>query len=1323
MQVVGKVQGTRRLPPPAWVPSIKAETGGLDSRVSIVPPGGGPQSDAPQTDKVNTHGAVAALTNATTAVTTESLSQPTAWTSRAPTTVASGGLAANKPFFQRPPPVTSSTTTSTTSSKPEERKPSSTQAGGGASEIVGEPTGWAAITEEEPNFDERILFSDDEESQEDSKSTLKSSVSARIATQSDANTTTGASIVVPPSKQSAPVLGSFNEPEPVSHTEPSRPFSSAFGGMSSSVYDEPAREKVSDAWSNTDSSSTFAAYNAPPVSRHPNTLPFANSALGAHCSVGSESDRALTIGQYMQHPIQSQGVNPSFPDSYFPSAIPPNRMASSGGLLDSILPPTDADTELQNAQRQARTQEFRSAVERARISRQQREVFSTEDENLLQKSVVNLISESCDSSHTHATQAPTQSMLLSPGHPVVPPVISGVIPQQLLLPGAYPQGAGQNRPSLAAAAAAATAAAMVCGAGGAPTRLGTPGAAPNLAKIPHSQPLPVSSHSAVNMVGSWQGPGTLPPNIPTTGFTNPKPPTVPQVLQSALSMATSAAPGAHPNGVFLNPDFFVERLLEILNQQQVVRPQSTPQSSAPSRTLLQPTETVAPTSTHEQGRLLQPGSMGTPSKGTFSENQFNDSDLTELSQQIESTLKTESPTSMQNVAPSISEQTSVASSTGKQQTQQQQVKRVPMLMDVKVPTSTSRNLAHLWEQDDYLSGPSGRGGRGRSKLFSAEKSRGGSGDHRGAVNPIASHEDYDGSSNVRSWHSKNSRRVFNGPKPEQENPLTNSDIQLEVTHSSRSDAKPSYGSEPEEYTTRAEGFHDDPSTSNRRYDPSSGSFEAGNTNRQISGTSKQRNKPAHNDAQEGESNGQRRTDYSRQHDRVRRGRGGSGFYYSSSSLMTVDLKFFLERTTLRTDRVSTAMRLSRSRIRGLLVVVSAAEATLCRPGVIDLKQVQRISKAQEKPASYELPVEDYDEGDLPTVRVPPMDTAFKSSRTHYTRGHRSATFQRGGLRRIASSRTSGTQQQQTKRSTGSNIQGSRRYRDSQNRFRDDKDGDGGAAAGGGSGTGRSTMGGDGANTYGSGGSSGTNGCNELGDNQNGGGSRNKGSSNDSAHDGNDRLPNSQIRTAEKSCPTDAESNDNNTASSSADVSRPQRQVPAARGTVGDACDAEEWETATEGSSDPESASSNPGTRGNLTIRLSNHTDDSVTVCTDSKPVVSESCAVQSMASGSLSVHYGDTNVADCASRATSLSSTMVISSALNSAIGSAALGHELTQASGSGRAGCHLYEHDKYPHDRRGSGGGSGGLFNFAPSEYVLKADPSDLKFYKTDSHYSLFRV
>lgn len=38
---MGKLQGTRRNPPPPpWVPSIKAEMGGQDTKVNIVPPGG-----------------------------------------------------------------------------------------------------------------------------------------------------------------------------------------------------------------------------------------------------------------------------------------------------------------------------------------------------------------------------------------------------------------------------------------------------------------------------------------------------------------------------------------------------------------------------------------------------------------------------------------------------------------------------------------------------------------------------------------------------------------------------------------------------------------------------------------------------------------------------------------------------------------------------------------------------------------------------------------------------------------------------------------------------------------------------------------------------------------------------------------------------------------------------------------------------------------------------------------------------------------------------------------------------------------------------------
>ncbi|THD25931.1 hypothetical protein D915_003280 [Fasciola hepatica] len=1518
MQVVGKVQGTRRLPPPAWVPSIKAETGGLDSRVSIVPPGGGgwgaptesrttsgtgtvpevgstvdptplssmngslsreaigtsfepaytrslgnkseestdetskcgPQNDSPQTDgenKVNSH-ATAANVNSSTTVGTGTLTQPNAWTSKTQTTVASGGLAANKPFFQRPPPVTSSATT-TTSSRTEERKPSSAQAGGGASEIVGEPTGWAAVTEEEPNFDERILFSDEEESQEDSKDTLKSTSSSRITAQNDVASHSNAAARIPPAKQTNHVSESFGQPESASHTETNKTFSSAFGGMSS-IYDEAPREKVSDAWSISESSSNFAAYTAPAVSRHPGTLPFGSPAMSTHCGMSTDDDRVLPVGQYMQHSAPSQGINTStYPDPYFSNPISANRMTGSGGLLNSILPPADADTELQNAQRQARTQEFRSAVERARISRQQRETFSTEGESILQKSVVNLISEPCDSSHTHAAQLSNPSMLLSPGHSVVPPVISGVMPQQLLLPNAYPQSVGQNRSSIAAAAAAATAAAMVCGAGGVPARLSTPRVGPNLVKVPQSQPLSLSSHSAANMVGSWQGPGSLPPNVPTTGFNNPKPPTVPQVLQSALSMATSGTPSAHPNGVFLNPDFFVERLLEILNQQQVVGPQSTPQTSS-NRTLLQSTEAVTCNQALEPGRLIPGDRVETPSKGTFGEEQFDD--LTELSQQMESVLKTESPVPVQGAIPVTSDQASMTSSIGKQQTQtqqqQQQVKRVPGLMDVKVPTSTSRNLAYLWEHEDYLSGTSGRGGRGRSKIFTAEKSRGGSrgrraggrfasddisilrtnsGDRRSAINPSGSHEDYDKTSSNRPWNSKASRRIFNGSKTESENPLTTSDMQVEPAMGSRSDAKPSYGSEPEEYAERTEAFQDEPITSNRRYELSSGTFEAGNVSRQASGASKQRIKPVHGDAQENEPNGQRRSEYSRQHDRVRRGRGGSGFYYSSSRTFNneegsskhtysaeqkpypratrggsstggsgtfptrshrsgtsgvhpesnsrrrnleepvetfdhdnrVFHAYGEEYQTQRAQRENRRDRewrshepveektfqKSRGHSRTLDVRRISAYRDECHfsdsesrvaeskrsqhrhyppnqrnrshdgqritqksnsrqnPSGQAQQHVSQLTEAEERPtlpmqmqektASYDAPVDDYEDDDLPTVRVPPMDTTFKSARNHYARGHRSATFQRGsGLRRIASNRTSGTQQQQTKRSAGSAMQGSRRYRDIQNRYRDDKDGDGGAAAGGGSGAGRSNISGDGANVYGAGGSSGANGCSDLGDNQNGGGSRNQGSSNDSAQDEGGRPPNTQPQNsgAPKSHNSaDAESNENNTTSNSQDASRLQRYISTARGTVGDACDAEEWETATEGSSDPESASSNPTAGGNLTLLLPSHTDGNVTVCADSKRVTTDFCAIQSMANGSLSVHYGDTNVADCASSATSLSSTLVVSSAPNSSIGSAAVG--LNQTSGSGRAGCQLYEHGKYPHDRRGSGGGSGG--------------------------------
>lgn len=54
LQLVGKLQGTRRNPPPPpWVPSIKAEMGGQDTKVNIVPPGGSGWGTGPSNNTVS----------------------------------------------------------------------------------------------------------------------------------------------------------------------------------------------------------------------------------------------------------------------------------------------------------------------------------------------------------------------------------------------------------------------------------------------------------------------------------------------------------------------------------------------------------------------------------------------------------------------------------------------------------------------------------------------------------------------------------------------------------------------------------------------------------------------------------------------------------------------------------------------------------------------------------------------------------------------------------------------------------------------------------------------------------------------------------------------------------------------------------------------------------------------------------------------------------------------------------------------------------------------------------------------------------------------
>uniref|UniRef100_A0A5K4FEU8 BAT2_N domain-containing protein n=1 Tax=Schistosoma mansoni TaxID=6183 RepID=A0A5K4FEU8_SCHMA len=788
MQVVGKLQGTRRLPPPAWVPSIKAETGGLDSRVSLVPAGGGgwgapstSSADQPPVSSTTTdslpvvstlpsvNGALYSETvgnslepaytkfaygNSDMGVTGVSTLKDTSVGVNGPVKTnkteeavkdkvssqllkppsdkpgSSGGLAANKPFFQRPTPIVTTSSTATTTSKSE----IPTKVDGGAREIVGEPSGWVAIGQDEPDFDERIIFSDDEEYE---VKPVRSTTTTNISEQS-------AQFLIPPPSTVKTSL----------HAMPMKPFvnpSTNLQGacviqsqstVSQNMYG--SNLMTSNTWSAADVSYTrncSVSHPGPP----PLNLPYSIASINT-CGITSDANRSLPSGQFMNH-VTSPGVI----DSFYSTHPLQSRLAVSiaSGITDSVRSATDVDAELQQAQRQARTQEFKNAVERAQQARARQklsESCSVENDNMLPKSALGLLPSMSENRPFPLVSAPFTTTACQPDpnclfpmgdHSSVNHMLS--TPPPNMLP-AFPTSGPLD---ITAAIAAATAAAIAYTGGadsGVPERSRTemPLSVPSV--IPQTQvPMPVSSNTVT--AGTWQTQFGSNNSMPAAMVRLlSQQPLMAQLLQNALKMSAgnSQVPKStqNPQGAFLNPDFSVERFLEIFNQSQMNWPQGPPISS-PKNTLSSESNTQVTISTmrHDQSSTSTVDSClrsqfasttsipGNPDGTVGSQNVKESDGSSEKTRRVHRV----SQSSSRSDVPVVTTSSTVTSSNSPSQ----RTTRVPGLMDIKVSCASSQHLAHLWDKEDHLLEPVSRGFRGRGKSLISYKPQRGSAKGRG----------------------------------------------------------------------------------------------------------------------------------------------------------------------------------------------------------------------------------------------------------------------------------------------------------------------------------------------------------------------------------------------------------------------------------------------------------------------------------------------------------------------------------------------------------------------------------------------------------------
>ncbi|CAH8670256.1 unnamed protein product [Heterobilharzia americana] len=765
MQVVGKLQGTRRLPPPAWVPSIKAETGGLDSRVSLVPAGGGgwgapptstcnteqPTVPSPESDNVATVPKLpsvnGALYSETVGISLEPAYAKTAYGNSGPSITgpsitkadtsvgvngpvktsdthqsvdevqpkdkvpnqllkslndkpsSGGGLAANKPFFQRPVPIVTTSCTATTISTKSE---SPSKPGSGAREIVGEPSGWVAIGQDEPDFDERIIFSDDEDC--DEVKPARSVTSAHL-TEHPAQF----SMSPPPTAVKSNL-----------HPIPMKPFVNPVTSLSADcavqshstlpqkVYMEDSSMITSDPWSSANIYTVNSSASHPrPITQN---LPYSMSSVNTHCGITPETNRLVPSSQFINH-ATSTGVM----DSFYSTHPLQNRLTVpiTNSVADSVRSATDVDSELQQAQRQARTQEFRNAVERAQQARARQrlsESCSADSDSMLSKSALGLLSTMPENRPISSVPSPFvttacqagPNYLFSMSDPSVSSVLN--VPAHGLLPQAFPTSGPLD---ITTAIAAATAAAMAYTGGsdgGVPVRSGMeiPISVPTI--IPHTQvPISVSSNTAA--AGSWQAAFASGNSMPAALVRLlSQQPHMAQLLQNALNMSV----GSSAQGVF----------------PQINRSPGPPVSSSKS-TSFSETNIQPPMSNLQQEQSpVNAADSGIRSNLKSTTQAFSNLDDS-ASQNMEFDGSSEkahrvhkvSQLSIRPDAPTVATSATVTCSGSSAQ----RTSRVPGLMDIKVYCASSQHLAHLWDKEDNLLDTGNRAFRGRGRNLTSHK--------------------------------------------------------------------------------------------------------------------------------------------------------------------------------------------------------------------------------------------------------------------------------------------------------------------------------------------------------------------------------------------------------------------------------------------------------------------------------------------------------------------------------------------------------------------------------------------------------------------------